>query len=195
MRASSSAIERGAAADKALTLAAQEQLEWMRKNAIRHGRPSKHSKTLAQRIEDEDFEQHGGKRPMESDHHLGDRLGFLLTLVLQYLRDGGYLLRCTGEVPRAAQDPRRLHGRLYTHWLTNYANWDTLTEATQRCHLRAILFKMWNTDKKREVMRPEEEQRRRLCEASWNKFWLSDDELDDLVISVISTYRAEAQFV
>ena len=164
----------------------------MRKNAIRHGRPSKHSKTLAQRIEEEDFEQHGGKRPVESDHHLGDRLGLLLRLVLQHLEDEKYLHRCQNEVPKAATDPQRLHRKLYTYWVNTYPNYDDLTETTQMQILRAVLFKMWTTDKKGEVMRPEEKERRRQCEASWNTFWMTDAELDDLVTWVITTYRIES---
>ena len=61
--------------------------------------------------------------------------------------------------------------------------------------MRDLLFKMWTTDKKGQVMRPSEEQQRRLCEASWNTFWLSDGELDTLVASVISAYRFQARFV
>ena len=185
----------GATAHLALSRAAQQQLDWMRSNEIRHGRSTKFSKTLQQRIVDDDFRQHGGGRPAERGHQLGDRLGLLIRLVLQYLKDEKYLDRCKGHVPAAATNPNKLHSRLYRQWATTYANWDRLAEADQRQNLRAVLFKMWTTDKKGQVMRPSEEKRRRLCEASWNTFWLSDHELDDLVASVISTYRAQAQFV
>ena len=119
----------------------------------------------------------------------------LLRLVLQHLADEEYLDRCEGLVPAAATNPMKLHSRLYKNWVTKYADWDSLTEPVQRQHLRAMLFKMWTTDKKGQVMRPSEKQRRRLCKASWNKFWLNDDELDTLVHSVVSTYRAQALFV
>ena len=103
--------------------------------------------------------------------------------------------RCEGPVPKAATDPKKLHDRLYIYWVTNFADWDSLTEPVQRQHLRAMLFKMWTTDKNGQVMRPSEKQRRCLCKASWKKFWLNDDELDTLVHSVVSTYRAQALFV
>ena len=126
---------------------------------------------------------------------LGDRLGLLLRLVLQHLADEKYLDRCEGTVPAAATDPKKLHSRLYKQWFTTNADWDSLEEPDQRQRLRNVLFKMWTTDKNGQVMRPSAEQQRRLCEASWNTFWLSDDELDTLVASVLSTYRAQAQFV
>ena len=185
----------GATAHKALCLAAQQQLDWMRNNDIRHGRPTNFSKTLEQRIVDDDFGRHDGGRPVEKGHELGDRLGLLLTLVLQHLADRNYLDRCESRVPAAAINPRKLHRSLYNHWGTTNADWDILEEPDQRQRLRGVLFKMWTTDKKGQVMRPSEEQQRRRCEASWNTFWLDDHELDTLVSSVISTYRAQAQFV
>ena len=185
----------GATAHKALCLAAQQQLDWMRDNEIRHGRPTKFSKTLEQRIVDDDFGQHGGGRPAEKGQQLGDRLGLLLRLVLQHLADENYLNRCEGRVPAAAIDPKKLHQRLYKQWVSRNPDWDNLEEGDQRQRLRDVLFKMWTTDKKGQVMRPSEEKRRRLCEASWNTFWLSDHELDTLVASVISTYRAQARFL
>ena len=191
----SSSFRWGAAAHTALCQAAQEQLDWMRNNEIRHGRPTKFSKTLDQRIEDNDFGRHGGGRPAEKGQQLGDRLGLLLRLVLKHLADENYLNRCEGRVPAAAINPKKLHQRLYKQWVHNNAAWDSLEEPDQRQRLRDVLFKMWTTDKKGQVMRPLEEQRRRLCEASWNKFWLSDHELDTLVASVISTYRAQAPFL
>ena len=185
----------GATAHMALCLAAQQQLDWMRNNDIRHGRPANFSKTLEQRIVDDDFGRHDGGRPVEKGHELGDRLGLLLTLVLQHLADRNYLDRCESRVPAAAINPRKLHRSLYNHWGTTNADWDILEEPDQRQRLRGVLFKMWTTDKKGQVMRPSEEQQRRRCEASWNTFWLNDHELDTLVASVISTYRAQAQFV
>ena len=185
----------GATAHRSLCQAALLQLDGMRNNAIRHGRPTKFPKTLDQRIVQDDFGQHGGGRPVERGHQRGDRLGLLLRLVLQHLADKDYLDRCEGPVPVAATNPMKLHSRLYKHWVTKYADWDSLEEPDQRQRLRDMLFKMWTTDKKGQVMRPSEKQQRRLCEASWNTFWLSDDELDTLVASVISTYRAQAQFV
>ena len=115
--------------------------------------------------------------------------------MLQHLADKKYLDRCESRVPAAAKTPDKLHSRLYKRWVTTNADWDSLEEPDQRQRLRGVLFKMWTTDKKGQVMRPSEEQQRRRCEASWNTFWLDDHELDTLVSSVISTYRAQAQFV
>ena len=126
--ASSSAFVWGAAADRSLSLAASLQLDWMRNNAISHSRPTKFSKTLAQQIEEGDFLQHGGSRPVGNDHLHGDCLGLLLGLVLQHLAEEEYLDRCEGPVPKAATDPKKLHDRLYIYWVTNFADWDSLTE-------------------------------------------------------------------
>ena len=114
----------------------------------------------------------------------------LLRLVLQHLADKDYFDRCKGPVPVTATNPMKLHSKLYKHWVTTYEDWDSLEESDQRKRLRDMLFEMWTTDKEGEVMRPWEEQRRRLCEAGWSTFWLSDHELDILVASVIRTYRA-----
>ena len=82
----------GGAAAHSLLREADEQRAWMANHPFRHGRPSKFSKHIHQRIEEGDFQEHGGSAPVETGQTKGDQLGLLLELVLQHLAEGEYLL-------------------------------------------------------------------------------------------------------
>ena len=167
-------------------------------NPIRHGRASKRSKTIEERCATGDFREHNGHKPLENGHRLGDLLGLLFRLILQYLGDNAFLSRCNrpdGTLPKAATEPTKFHRQHYRPFASAHADWPNLVELGQRQVLRSYLFRLWTTDPRGEVMRPKPPVTPKLCRASWAEFWMTDAELDSLVHWVVANYRAGAAHV
>ena len=58
----------------------------------------------------------------------------------------------------------------------------------QSVALRTFLFKKFTTDKDNCVMRPENPKRRRRADVSWSEFYMTEEELDEIVEAVLQEY-------
>ncbi len=134
------------------------------------------------------------REPLEDGHELGDSLALVFQLVLQYLDEKGYLSRCNrpNGPPKAATDPRKFHHLHYRSFGSEHRSWPTLAEPDQRRALRSYLFRQWTTDPQARVVRPRPPARVVLCKASWAEFWMTDEELNDLVSWSVSHYQRGA---
>ena len=132
------------------------------------------------------------REPLEDGHALGDRLALVFALVQQHLGVKGYLSRCNrpNGPPKAATDARKFQSLHYARFGSAHRSWATLPESDQRQALRSYLFAQWTTDPQKQVMRPEPFVPTVLCQASWGDFWMTDNELDQLVSEAVSNYRA-----
>ena len=169
-----------------ITHRAQEQVQWMRKHDIRHGKATGRSILLSDRVSQDRFEHHV---PLDAMHGPGDRIALLFGFILSHITVAKFLSR-TGlpTPPKAAVSVRKFHSEHSKQFKLANPFWDEYPEAEMAARLREFLFRLFSTDRERKMMTPSNGQRPRLCDASWGDFWLDEQELNAIVESTVMFY-------
>ena len=116
--------------------------------------------------------QGGIYRPHERDQAYtrtqGDRLAFLIRLVLDHISRKGFLDRCGRHPPKAALCPLKFH-RMHARRLANGVcgvTFETMDEFAQRTFLNDFCLERWGTSIDGSYMLPHPPLRWRACAAS-----------------------------
>ena len=182
----------GHAAATGLYLAAQQQLEHMKREYL-HGKPAtKKSVPMRERLANPNASGTSKMRKLTYDTSAGNAGGLLFRLVLEHVDTKGFLRRCGTHIPKAARDPLKFHSNFSNEFFGSCRlSWEQMSPSQQHDHLKSFLFKKWTTDVKGEAMLPARSNQWRRCEASWGDFSLSDSELADLCHDVMEAYTAQ----
>jgi len=179
----------GAAAQQSLSTELLLQLSWIRSNWNRRGLVSPNSVSLEQRIIEHRFEYHTPRVLNQID---GDHFGLLVRVLLGRLREGKFLERIEGRLPKIVDDPIKFHRRYYGKWIKANSKWLQLDKSELCQALFRFLFSLLSTDKEKTELSPADPKRRKMCDAGWQSFHISEDELESLVRKVVTQYFDDA---
>ena len=127
--------------------------------------------------------------PLPTDVASGGGSGLLFRIVLQHITAHGFLRRCGGTPPEAARDPLKFSTLFATQFDRIYVEPLHTMDAKRKYDcLYDFLKKKWSTDKKRKLMTPATDADWCRCEASWGKFYITDDELCVICSEAVAAY-------
>ena len=127
--------------------------------------------------------------PLPTDVASGGGSGLLFRIVLRHITVRGFLHRCGGTPPEAARDPLKFSALFATQFNRIYVEPLHTMDAKRKYDcLYDFLKKKWSTDKKRKLMTPATDADWCRCEASWGKFYITDDELGVVCSEAVAAY-------
>ena len=127
--------------------------------------------------------------PLPTDVASGGGSGLLFRIVLRHITVCGFLHRCGGRPPEAARDPLKFSALFATQFDRIYVEPLHTMDAKRKYDcLYDFLKKKWSTDKKRKLMTPATDADWCRCEASWGKFYITDDELGVVCSEAVAAY-------
>jgi len=177
--------EVGVAAIQSLSTELHIQLDWMRTHWNRRGHFTSKSVPFQQRLTAQRFEHHVPSVLNQTD---GDHFGLLVRILLGKMHDGKFLERIEGSIPRLAIDPIKFHRSYYKRWTDANDRWRELDSSRLADALYEFLFMLWTTDKQGTELVPRDPKRRKLCNAGWKSFYISEAELKSLAMDVVTQY-------
>ena len=129
--------------------------------------------------------------PPPTDVASGGGSGLLFRIVLRHITVCGFLHRCGGRPPEAARDPLKFSALFATQFDRIYVEPLHTMDAKRKYDcLYDFLKKKWSRDKKRKLMTPATEADRCRYEASWGKFYITDDELAVVCSEAVAAYNS-----
>ena len=127
--------------------------------------------------------------PLPTDVASGGGSGLLFRIVLRHITVCGFLHRCGGRPPEPARDPLKFSDLFAIQFDRIYVEPLHTMDAKRKYDcLYDFLKKKWSTDKKRKLMTPATEADRCRYEASWGKFYITDDELAVVCSEAVAAY-------
>ena len=159
----------------------------------RRGRHTDQSTPLPERLMDplNKMPYHGGLNSKFNKTHKtraeGDELRVVFDLVLQKL----LLLNSCEDTPRMSVIPKgaaptEFHGTYWRKFLKPDECWNTMSTSEQTQHLRAWMVVKFSLHPQNQCMLPlRGVKRKKRNDACWTDFWMTDQELDNLVSAVI----------
>ena len=166
---------------------------YLAQEEYRHGRTAVNSIPLPARLSDpqNQLPYHGGpnSRHIQTNRSRaeGDELSVLFNLVLEKLLTlniSGATPRMT-EIPKGA-DPKAFHATCWRQFTKNIDSWTTMSLPEKSKHLHSWLFAKFTMHPKNLCMNPGPGFKRKFRnDACWLGFWMTDQELHELVKEVI----------
>ena len=119
-------------------------------------------------------------------------MSLLFTILLAEFRQSGILERVKpghgGKIPKQCSDPGAFHGTYATAFVKYYeGNFEDLEAAEQRQVLETFLRVKFSIDKMGQCMVPEDVKRWKVL--SWTGFYITEDELLEIVEKVMTAYE------
>ena len=168
--------------------AAQEQLQWMAKNPVRHGRPTAKSVPLAIRIETEAFEMHAQDPAKRIAQSKGDLFGLLVGDLLTLLQSLGWLDRVQEPKPRTTWDRHKFHSLHMKRFFDHSPDWPELTEEAMKRDIKQWLLRLFSTDPHgKDFCPPPPYKKAKTCNTGWIGFWMTEHEADELSDKLVRT--------
>ena len=121
----------------------------------------------------------------------GDRLAFLIRLMLGHIGRCGFLDRCERPPPKAACCPLKFH-RMHARRLSKNdvgVPFDAMDRRSQRRFLYEFMCERWSTSIDGSCMLPHPPLRWRPCAASWGHFWMTQVEAEILLEMILPEYN------
>ena len=138
----------------------------------------------------ERFEHHVPSVLNQTD---GDHFGLLVRVLLGKMKDGKFLERIEGPLPRLVTDPIKFHRDYYKRWTDANGSWRELDFSGLCEALYKFLFRLLSTDKKDTELSPADPKRRKMCNAGWKSFYITEAEMKSLVMHVVTQYLEDAR--
>ena len=183
-------LEVGAAAQQSLSTELLHQLNWIRSHWNRRGHVSPNSVPFEQRIIEDRFEHHTPSVLNQTD---GDHFGLLVRVLLGKMQDRNFLERIEGPLPKMVTDPIKFHRLYYRKWTVANGSWRELDSSRLCQALSKFLFRRLSTDKEDTELSPADPKRRKTCNAGWKSFYITEAELQSLVMEVVTQYLEDAR--
>lgn len=139
------------------------------------------------------------RSPQHRDQKEGDDVKLVFTIFLEQIKQWNYIDRMP-KPTICSKDPEKFH-REYWHKFMKFVQdpWLEMTVSQKQEHFKRWLFRKFSLDKDRRNMLPVgwpydvTRVKRDGNEARWIGFWLSDMELDRLVVAIFDAYEALQQ--
>jgi len=150
---------------------------------------------LQERLDGKNYHEKHGKPIYEKG--VMDDIALVFRLLLYKIKEQGYPLYVERmpNPPRAIDAPVLFHRQHAVQFVTSApVPWLGMSRREKRSHLRRWLFTKFTLDKERRVMLPRIANRRKARnEICWTGFWMTDQELDQLVQEIGRDYDVLTQ--
>ena len=182
----------GTTAAQAMITVAQKMAN-LSQTASRHGRTSARSIQIATRLETDNYTQYGHQLAYTPQEGHAYRLIF--GLVLDEIESRGFHDRMN-PVPRAAADVVRLHScqAVGFHRSCSPA-WKDMANAQRLQALKTFLYSKFSISYDRSEIVPCPFQQYRRSDISWNTFWMTREEIDQIAEAAFDVYLRDAPFL
>jgi len=132
-------------------------------------------------------------KPNRYDETTGNALSLLFGCLLEQIEEMGFHSRMS-PVPRAAREVKRFHNDQAAPFAEGCRPpWLQMVPAQKLQRLNNWLLKKMTLDPEALVMLPPPVKKYKKCDLSWNTFWLTGTERDELVVRVMRAYTCGEQ--
>ena len=182
----------GTRAAQAMSTVAQEMVN-LSHSESRHGRTSARSIAIATRLATDNFRQYGHRLAYTPEEGHAYRLIF--GLVLEEIESRGFHDRM-GPVPRAATDVVKFHGSQAVGFHSRcQPAWKDMTDAQRLQSLKFFLCNKFRISCEPGVIVPPPAKIYRRSDISWNSFWMTRKEIDEIAEAAFEVYLRDAPFL